>query len=58
VGGKTIKVGCFKALYNKFIITKARDIYKEIIYIIDAFINLLSWGGSASLNRNVVKRLY
>jgi len=42
VGGKTIKVGCFEALYNKFTIAKVRDIYKEIIYTIDAFINLLS----------------
>ena len=55
MGGKTVKVGCFKALYNKFTVAKVRDVYKEIVYIISAFINLLSWGDSASLNYNVVR---
>ena len=42
MGGKTIKVGCFKVLYNKFTITKVRDVYKEIVYIIGVFMNLLN----------------
>jgi len=54
---KTAKVGCFEALYNKFTITKVRDVYKEIVYIISAFINLLSWGDSASSNYNMVRWL-
>jgi len=57
VGGKTAKVGYFKALYNKFTIAKVRDVYEEIVYIISAFINLLSWGDSASSNYNVVRWL-
>ena len=31
MGGKTAKVEYFKALYNKFTITKVRDLYKEIV---------------------------
>ena len=41
MGGKTIKVKYFKALYNKFTVTKVRDVYKEIVYIINIFINFL-----------------
>jgi len=37
-----VLIGYFKALYNKFTIAKVRDIYKEIVYTISAFINLLS----------------
>ena len=42
-------------MYNKFTVAKVRDVYKEIIYTIGAFINLLSWGDSASLNYDVVR---
>ena len=44
MGGKTAKIKYFKALYNKFTIIKVKDIYKEIIYTVSIFINLLSWG--------------
>jgi len=48
-----VLIGYFKALYNKFTIAKVRNIYKEIVYTINAFINLLSWKDSMSLNHNV-----
>jgi len=37
-----VLIECFEVLYNKFTITKVRDVYKEIVYTIGAFINLLS----------------
>ena len=49
MGGKTAKVGYFEALYDKFTIAKVRDIYKEIVYTVSAFMNLLSWGDTATL---------
>ena len=44
-----MKVGCFEALYNKFTVAKVRDVYEEIVYTIGAFMNLLSWGDTATL---------
>ena len=48
-----VLIECFEVLYNKFTITKVRDVYKEIVYTIGAFINLLSWRDSASSNHDV-----
>lgn len=41
-------------MYDKFTVAKVRDVYEEIVYTIGAFMNLLSWGDSASSNHGKV----